>query len=78
MFQISSAITLTQMLVLMCLPALLHPDSQTPFYLLSQTTAVECILKDTELNSCREFQNQQERDIAYWKSEALKLRVELG
>lgn len=65
MFQISSA---------MCLPALLHPDSQTPFYLLSQTTAVECILKDTELNSCREFQNQQERD----KSEALKLRVELG
>lgn len=33
-------LTLTQMLVLMCLPALLHPHSQAPFYLLSQTTAV--------------------------------------
>lgn len=45
---------------------------------LSDNGCGECILKDTELMSSREFQNQQERDIAYWKSEALKLRVELG
>lgn len=53
---------------------------QSGFFLsaLSDNGCGECILKDTELNSCREFQNQQERDIAYWKSEALKLRVELG